>query len=104
MQERKRVDETLEGFIIYPSQDEGAFFFKTEGLPDEVVNELSQVIQEKSSSGSGVKLNDFINRYRKFQPSERLINLDELIEPFSHNQGPRRIRFVIEDLGDPKLP
>ena len=88
-----RVDQTMEGFVVYPSRDEGPAFFGTAGLSEEDIDTVKEALRRQRDIGSVKMLTLMIHS----QP-DRLVRFEDLVNQFRRTDRVTRIRVQIEEI------
>ena len=99
----ERVECTLEGFLITPSQDGGLEILQLKRLQPEDVEKVRQALEEESHTGN--RPEDSIIWDYSLRSDDTLVPLDRLFRSFiPPDNRPISLRITIEQLADPKLP
>lgn len=93
----KRTNVILEGFIVYPSPDDGPYFLKTDGLSESEIEPVIFALQRKEETGYDDTLQTLI---AAFENQGRLVALAGFVDPFIQSNKPIRLRLLIEELAE----
>ncbi|MBI2327965.1 hypothetical protein HYU92_06635 [Candidatus Curtissbacteria bacterium] len=97
--EPKRIEKVIEGFIVYPSPDEGAHFLITQGLSEKEIKAYQTALVEFRNTGHFPQIQPLIEKARE---TGRLVAFDYYIGNFRRiDESPVRLRLIIEDLSTP---